>query len=176
MNLRERLSIRVHIEDIREILHFIQDDEHLLEEIYQLIFDDDVIVSYQALWVCTHFSKMEVEWLTSKQNELIDAALICPHSGKRRMLLSLLCQQPPATPPRVDFLDFCFERMVSRQEPPGVQSLCIKLAYQLTYSIPELQQELRTMLEIMEPDLLVPAIRSVRNNTLKAIKTTAKKR
>ena len=111
MNLRARLSERVHIENIREILHYIQDNERLREEIYRLIYDEDSIVSYQALWVCTHFSK-----------------------------------------------------------PPGVQSLCIKLAYQLTRFIPELQQELRTMLEIMEPELLVPAIRSVRKNTLKAIK------
>ena len=50
MNLRARLSERVHIEDIREVLHFIQDDERLREEIYQLIFDEDAIVSYQALW------------------------------------------------------------------------------------------------------------------------------
>ena len=78
------------------------------------------------------------------------------------MILNLICQQPAADPPRVDFLDFCMERMISREEPPGVQSLCMKLAYQLTRSIPELQQELRTILEIMEPDLLVPAIRSVR--------------
>ena len=27
MNLRARLSERVHIEDIKEVLHFIQDDE-----------------------------------------------------------------------------------------------------------------------------------------------------
>ena len=46
----------------------------------------------------------------------------------------------------------------------------MKLAYQLTRSIPELQQELRTMLEIMEPELLNPAIRAVRRNTLKAMK------
>ena len=39
MNLRARLSERVHIEDIREVLHFIQDDERLREEVYQLIFD-----------------------------------------------------------------------------------------------------------------------------------------
>ena len=122
MNLRARLSERVHIENIREILHYIQDDERLREEIYRLIYDEDSIVSYQALWVCTHFSKPEVEWLSGKQNELIDAALTCPHSGKRRMLLNLLCQQPLADPPRVDLLDFCIERMVSRQEPPGVQS------------------------------------------------------
>ena len=70
MNLRARLSERVHIEDIREILHFIQDDEQLREEVYQFIFDEDDIVSYQALWVCTHFSKEDVEWLSRRQNEL----------------------------------------------------------------------------------------------------------
>ena len=129
MNLRARLSERVHIEDIREVLHFIQDDERLREEVYQLIFDEDHIVSYQALWVCTHFSKADVEWLSRKQEELIDAAMTCPHSGKRRMILNLICQQPAANPPRVDFLDFCMERMISREEPPGVQSLCMKLAY-----------------------------------------------
>ena len=73
MNLRARLSERVHIEDIREVLHFIQDDERLREEVYQLIFDKDHIVSYQALWVCTHFSKADVEWLSQRQDELIDA-------------------------------------------------------------------------------------------------------
>lgn len=172
MNLRERLSHRVHIEDIREILHFIQDDELLREEVYQFIFDKDDIISYQALWVCTHFSKVDMEWLSRRQNELIDAAMACPHSGKRRMLLNLLSQQPVANPLRMDFLDFCLDRAVSRHEPSGVQSLCIKLAYQLTCDIPELKQELRTILEIMEPDLLSPAIRAVRKNTLKAMKTT----
>ena len=106
MNLRARLSERVHIEDIREVLHFIQDDERLREEIYQLIFDEDAIVSYQALWVCTHFSKADVAWLSRKQEELIDAAMTCPHSGKRRMILNLICQQPAADPPRVDFPRF----------------------------------------------------------------------
>lgn len=106
MNLRARLSERVHIEDIREVLHFIQDDERLREEIYQLIFDEDAIVSYQALWVCTHFSKADVEWLSRKQEELIDAAMTCPHSGKRRMILNLICQQPAADPPRVGFPRF----------------------------------------------------------------------
>ena len=170
MNLRARLSERFHIEDIREVLHFIQDNERLREEIYQLMFDEDDIVSYQALWVCTHFSKQDVEWLSQRQDELIDAALTCQHSGKRRMFLNLLSQQQPANPPRMDFLDFCLERVITRREPGGVQSLCIKLAYQLTCSIPELQQELRTMLEIMEPGLLSPAIRAVRRNTLKAMK------
>ena len=43
MNLRARLSERVHIENIREILHYIQDDERLREEIYRLIYDEDSV-------------------------------------------------------------------------------------------------------------------------------------
>ena len=120
MDLRTQLATRFHIENIRELLHYIKEDERLREEIYRLIFDEDDVISYQALWVCTHFSKPEVEWLTLKQDELIDAALTCPHSGKRRMLLNLLCQQQLADPPRVDLLDFCMERMVSKQEPAAV--------------------------------------------------------
>lgn len=77
MDLRTQLATRFHIENIRELLHYIKEDERLREEIYRLIFDEDDVVSYQALWVCTHFSKPEVEWLTLKQDELIDAALTC---------------------------------------------------------------------------------------------------
>ena len=97
MNLRARLSERVHIEDIREVLHFIQDDKRLREEIYQLIFDEDHIVSYRALWVCTHFSKADVEWLSQRQDELIDAAMTCPHSGKRRMIPNRYASNLPPT-------------------------------------------------------------------------------
>lgn len=69
----------------------------------------------------------------------------------------------------MDLLDFCLERMMSRQEPVGVQSICMKLAYKLTHSIPELQQELRLLLEMMEPELLSPALRSSRKNVLKKL-------
>lgn len=174
MNLRAALSERIHIQNIRELVHFIQNDERLREDIYQLIFDGDDFISYQALWVCTHFAKAEIEWLSQKQNQLIDEVLACPHESKRRLLLNIIYQQPIADPPRVDLLDFCMERMISRNEPTGVQSICMKLAYELTYSIPELQQELCTMLEIMEPELLSPALRSARNKILKAIKRRKK--
>lgn len=63
---------------------------------------------------------------------------------------------------------FCLERMLSVKELPGVQSLCIKIAYELCRTIPELTQELKTTLEMMEGELC-PAIMSVRKNILKAI-------
>ena len=49
MDLRTQLATRFHIENIRELLHYIKEDERLREEIYRLIFDEDDVVSYQAL-------------------------------------------------------------------------------------------------------------------------------
>lgn len=114
MDLKERLSSRCHIEDIHEILFYVQGNQERKAELYDLIFDPDDAVSYQALWVCSHFSTKENEWLYDKQDELINEVLNCKHSGKRRILLNLLVRQPQTNPPRVDFLNFawtgCFQR------------------------------------------------------------------
>ena len=63
MDLKERLSSRCHIEDIHEILFYVQGNQERKAELYDLIFDPDDAVSYQALWVCSHFSTKENEWL-----------------------------------------------------------------------------------------------------------------
>ncbi|MDF9831579.1 hypothetical protein [Parabacteroides sp. PF5-6] len=167
MNIQERLSSRIHIGDIHEIRFYAEGDDTRKEELYALIYHEEEMMAYQALWVLTHFSRQANEWLYSRQDELIDGVLRETHPGKRRLFLNLLVKQPLPDSPRVDFLDFCFERMLSKEELPGVQSLCIKLAYNQCRAIPELLQELRAILELMEPDLLVPAIRSVRKNVLK---------
>lgn len=170
MNLKQRLSSRCHIEDIHEILLYVQGDQERIAELYDLIFGPDDTVSYQALWVCSHFSTKENEWLYDKQDELINEVLSCEHSGKRRILLNLLVRQPQANPPRVDFLNFCLDRMLSANELPGVQTLCMKLGYELCRPIPELLQEYKTLLDLAEPDLLQISLRTVRKNILKKIR------
>ncbi len=169
MNIKNRLSERIGLNDINEITQYTQGSDKRKQTLYELIFDADDIVAYQAAWALNHFSLLENQWLFDKQNELIDEAMVCTHAGKRRLILSLLFRQPVANPPRVDFLDFCLERMISRQELPGVQSLCMKLAYEQCRSIPELMQELKTILEIMDSDLM-PSINAVRKNVLKAMR------
>jgi hypothetical protein len=170
MDLLEKLSGRIHMEDIYETLLYVEGNDKRKQELYELIYHEDDMLSYQTLWVLTHFNRTENEWLFAKQNELIDEVLRCKHPGKRRLLLNLLFKQPLANPPRVDFLDFCLERMLSKEELPGVQTLSMKLAYELCRPIPELLQEFRTMLDIMEADLLPISIRTVRKNVLKAMK------
>ncbi|MDL2245156.1 hypothetical protein LJC54_06620 [Parabacteroides sp. OttesenSCG-928-J18] len=171
MHFRSRLSQRIGMNDIYEMVHLTHNSDQGKEELYKLLFDADDMVAYQAAWVFCHFSPQDNEWLFARQDELIDEVLICVHPGKRRLFLHLLFKQPLAHPPRIDFLDFCLGRMISKDELPGVQSLCMKLAYELCRQIPELLGELRSMLEIMEPDILLPSMRTVRKNILKAMKS-----
>lgn len=171
MNLKSMLFERIGIREILEIKDWAQGDGRRKQALYDLLLDDNDLAAYQAAWVMTHFSSAENEWLYDKHNALIDEALVCQHPGRRRLLLSLLFRQPMSNPPRTDFLDFCLERMISKQELPGVQSLAMKLAYELCRPFPELLQELKLTLEIMEPDLLQISLKTVRKNILKAMRT-----
>ena len=56
----------------------------------------------------------------------------------------------------------CLIGMSSSRYPYSVRALCMKLAYKLCLPHPELLDELKSNLEIMEPDLLPPSLRSVR--------------
>lgn len=168
MNFKAKLSERIAMEDVKEILRLIDNSDNSKQELYDLVVGEDETIGYHAAWIFTHFSPQANKWLYKKQDELIDEVMACEHGGKRRVILNLLYKQPLADPPRVDFLDFCLERMLSVKELPGVQSLCMKIAYELCRTIPELTQELKTILEMMEGELC-PAISSVRKNILKAI-------
>ncbi len=168
MDLRAKLSKRIGMTDIKEMLCLILQNKNQKQELYDLVLDKDEKIGYQAAWIFTHFSSQDNKWLFNKQNQLIDEVLICKHGGKRRLLLNLLNKQPLASPPRTDFLDFCLERVAPGKELPGVQSICIKIAYKLCRPIPELLQELKIILDMMDNNQ-TPAIRSVRKNILKAI-------
>ena len=168
MNFKTKLSQRIGIDGVNEILNLTHNSDTRKQELYNLVIAEDEAIGYHAAWIFTHFSSQDNEWLYSKQDQLINEVLVCKHGGKRRVMLNLLYRQPFPNPPRVDFLDFCLERMMSGEELPAVKSLCMKIAYELCRSIPELIQELKTMLAMMEGDL-VPSIQAVRKNILKAM-------
>ena len=99
------------------------------------------------------------------------AAMTCPHSGKRRMILNLICQQPAADPPRVDFLISAWNARYPARNHRACNALH-ETIYQLTRPIPNCsKQELRNNTgNHGARTLLVPAIRSCTKNTLEAMK------
>ena len=58
------------------------------------------------------------------------------------------------------------KHMVSIEEFPGIQTLCMKLAYRMCTFFPELMDELKRTLEAMEIDDYKPAVKCLRQRIL----------
>ena len=95
-----------------------------------------------ALWGLTKAADQELAELQVLLNELIDQAMQTENSSVRRLTLNVIerltLEQDDL---RTDFLDFCFEHTVSIEEFPGIQTLCMKLAYRMCNFYPELMDE-----------------------------------
>ena len=130
-------------------------------------FDTDYRVARTALWGLTKAKDEELSELKVIYNELIDQAMQTENSSVRRLTLNIIEKlKMDEDDLRTDFLDFCFEHMVSLEEFPGTQTLCMKLAFRMCTFYPELMDELKRTLEAMEIDYYKPAIKCLRKRIL----------
>jgi len=133
----------------------------------QYAFSEDYLVARSALWGLTKASKEDLSQLQVIQNEFIDQAMKTKNSSVRRLSLNIVERLDMSEDDlRTDFLDFCFEHMIDVEEFPGIQSVCMKLAFRMCKFYPELMDELKRTLEAMEIDYYKPAIKCLRKRIL----------
>ena len=130
-------------------------------------FSEDYSVARSALWGLTKARKEELSQLQVILNELISQAMQTENSSVRRLTLNIIERLKIGEDDlRTDFLDFCFEHMIDVEEYPGIQSVCMKLAFRMCKFYPELMDELERTLEAMEIDYYKPAVKCVRRRIL----------
>lgn len=140
-----------------------------VQALYALLSAGEEPLAYRAAWTLCHLAPTWDAVLRERYDELVAAALDCPHAGRRRLLLALLSRQPQPEPLRVDFLDFCLDAMTDPAQPHAVRMYCMKLACEMCRTQKDLLHEFRTLVELLEPDLLPPSLRAVRRNVLAAL-------
>ena len=130
-------------------------------------FSEDYRVARSALWGLTKASKEELSQLQVILNDYINQAMQTENSSVRRLSLNVIERlKMDEDDLRTDFLDFCFEHMMDIEEYPGIQSVCMKLAFCMCKFYPELMDELKRTLEAMEIDYYKPAVKCVRSRIL----------
>ena len=131
------------------------------------LFSEDYLVARSALWGLTKASKEELSQLQVILSEFINQAMQIDNSSVRRLSLNVIERlEMSENDLRTDFLDFCFEHMIDVKELPGIQSVCMKLAFRMCKFYPELMDELKRTLEAMEIDYYKPAVKGVRSKIL----------
>ena len=133
----------------------------------QYAFSDDYRVARSALWGLTKASREDLSQLQVILDKFINQAMQTDNSSVRRLSLNVVERlKQNEEDLRTDFLDFCFEHMMDVEEFPGIQSVCMKLAFRMCSFYPELMDELKRTLEAMEIDYYKPAVKCVRNKIL----------
>ena len=144
----------------------------------QYAFSQDYRVARSALWGLTKASREELSQLQVILDKFIDQAMQTDNSSVRRLSLNVIERLRVGERSsgmrlvmneddlRTDFLDFCFDHMIDVEEYPGIQSVCMKLAFRMCKFYPELMDELKRTLESMELDYYKPAVKCVRNRIL----------
>ena len=133
----------------------------------QYAFSEDYRVARSSLWGLTKANKEELSQLQVILDKFIDQAMQTDNSSVRRLSLNVVERlELKEEDLRTDFLDFCFEHMMDVEEYPGIQSVCMKLAFRMCKYYPELMDELKRTLKAMEIDYYKPAVKCVRNRIL----------
>lgn len=171
-SIEKQLARRINAADIRRICAQLQGNAVLKQSLYDLFLHPEPRVANNAAWVFTHLDAAEMRWLIPHTAELTEAVVSCRTHVKPWLLLTLLNALPVPDSPRMDFLDFCIERLSDPAEKGGVRSVCIKLAYALCRPYPELTEELRQHLELLQPEFLSPAVRCARRSILRLMQET----
>lgn len=170
MNIEDILKRRVNLPEIKLITAWAHHSHTHRRHLWQLAKSHERQTSVNALWVMTHLSSKDSEWLGSLQNELIDMLLIEKDASKKRLLLKLLREQefnPESL--RTDLIDYCLSKINSEYEAYAVRAFCIYVAFKMCRHYPELVAELKEHLAVMSHQNLSPGLTCARRNTLAAI-------
>ena len=173
--MRNQLINRLSVNDIYSLCLQTQGKENncLKEELYQLTFDENERVAFNALWALSHFDEANNPWLFQKHDDLIDRVLVEKNMTKLRLMLSLLIRQPfEEATLRSDFIDYCVAKITACAYPYAIRTLCMKLAYEQMKYYPELLAELKAALDMLEQEALSPGLASAKRQVMKKIKKT----
>ncbi len=167
MITRERLRQNFSEGGAQEIYQQIKSEGDFLGFTRRYAFDDDFRVARSALWGLTKAENAELAQLQIILHQLIDQAMQTENSSVRRLTLNVILRlKMDEDDLRTDFLDFCFEHMMSLDEFSGIQAVCMKLAFHMCQFYPELMDEFKRTLEGIEIDYYKPAVKGLRRKIL----------
>lgn len=167
---KEFLSGRIGMLQIQDYCLRLKHDRLLERVLLQLLTDVNHRAATNAAWILTHLKNEECQRLAPHFHLLANTAMQTDDETLQRLLLTLVYRLPFPEPLPVALLNFCMGKMLSCKSAYSVRCLCMKIALELCLPVPEICEELRISLEIMEADFLPPSLHTSRKNVLAALR------
>ena len=162
----------MHVDDIKALAHKAHGDAEERKRLFGTMLSAEGREAYFAAWTLTHLPPSDNGFIDEHREALVQLAVGTSEIPLRRLSLALLERlEWEIDDVRTDLLDFCLEHMMLADEPYGVRSLCIKLAWLQCRHYPELKAELRQCLLLMEPSELGAGVKHTRGKILGKLKS-----
>jgi hypothetical protein len=175
MNYREYLATplsKLYVDQLVEIIYRKPTDFRM---VYDLVFDEEIKVAWRAAWACQKISEKYPEWFSETDSEkLITLTMSTSQSGLQRGCLATLYNIVLPNPVPVEFINACFEWMVSPRYPVAVQVYSMKMLYKICRIEPDFIPELRAYLENLPPEDYSAGFNATRRNILKLLNSNHK--
>lgn len=163
----ERLREAFGEDEAQAVYREVKEKNAFVDFARRFAYSEDHRVARNALWSLTKASDEELAQMQGMLHELIDLAMSTESSSVRRLTLNIVERLRLGEEDlRTDFLDFCLAHMADVVELPGIQTLCMKLAYRMCGFYPELTGEFMCTLETMQIEFYKPAVKALRKKIL----------
>lgn len=167
----------MHIDEIKSLAQQAHNDAAVRNALFEALWDQNRDDAVHSAWALTHLPRNDNDHIAAHREALVDLATSTLDTSLRRITLALLerldwkASTEDDDVPRhyVELLNFSMERLMMSDEPYGVRSLCMKLAYTLSQPYPELLDELRQSLLLIEPSELGAGVRHTRKKILEKL-------
>ena len=170
MDYREHLLRPLSRHYVDHLVQQVFENPSDMEIVYRLVFDPDVKIAWRAAWACQKISEKHPAWYNATQfMEITSLAITCAHGGMQRGCLSVLNNLPVPESISVDFINACFDWMVSPKSPIAVQALSMKMLYRICLIEPGFTPEHIAYLENVDISGYSPGFKSTRKKVLNAL-------
>ena len=170
MDYREHLSRPLSKRYVDNLVLEVFSNPRDFDTVYQLIFDPDEKVRWRAAWACQKISEKHPQWFNDQYFfELANLALSTSHGGLHRGCLSIIknISLPENIP--VEFINACFDWMISPKYPIAVQALSMRILYSVCKRESDFIPEFIAYLESVDVECYSPGFKSTRKNILKLL-------
>lgn len=157
-------------QQMREILiDSVCQSKEQLDTLFTLALSANKKTAWRAAWILSHTFDKSPELLSNDKLALICKHIFaCPFDGVNRSFLQILSKSD-FQDYNVDFINLCFDWMISPQKPIAVQVYCMRILGNICKSIPEFKQELIINLESIDTNNYSKGFVSSRKNLLKQL-------
>lgn len=171
-HLHDRLSKRQVMALSRELHH----DEAGISKICDLMLcAEDARVASNAAWILYHLpTEDKILYVSPFYHQIAGQGMEADLKIRRGLVLSILIDLSTVKNFRTDLFDFCLAHIADKREADSSRSMMINLAAKMCRLVPELANELKVCLDMLEYEM-APSIAAARRNALKVVAAVRKK-